>query len=475
MRCQLVAICRLVAVSFAAALGAAPLAAQQDATAPRVVARVDPRVELLSLVFRFAGNPEYRQGKVDAYIAAIEAHCHEHRDHAVVQMAAALRRARGVSYDAVMGLAVHLDDELQPVMPLAKSERLDRRWSAEDATKFIAALRDFAKDVRFADFVRAQRGLHELTAQRMQAVIDEHVRMPWFDQFFGARPTASFELALGLLNGGACYGPSVRLPNGKEQLHCILGVWQTDAQGKPTFDHSVVGTVVHEFCHSYCNALMEGQRQELQEAGEQLFAVVADDMRRQAYGNAQTMLNESLVRAAVVRYQLAARGEAAAAREIAEQHALGFHWTGGLAALLGEYEAAREQYATLEQFMPRIVAFFQQQPQTLAAEMAARPRVVAIVPANGAKDVDPATKAIVVTFDRPMRDGCWAVVGGGEHFPKTGKPSYDAARKVLTIPVELKPNWRYELWLNRGKYDSFQSEDGHKLRSVHVTFHTRAK
>jgi hypothetical protein len=87
--------------------------------------------------------------------------------------------------------------------------------------------------------------------------------------------------------------------------------------------------------------------------------------------------------------------------------------------------------------------------------------------------VDPKTTAIVVTFDRPMRDQSFAVVGGGDHFPKTtGRPSYDQDCKVLTIPVELKPDWSYEFWLNRGKYDSFRSADGEMLQPVHVQFRT---
>jgi len=44
---------------------------------------------------------------------------------------------------------------------------------------------------------------------------------------------------------------------------------------------------------------------------------------------------------------------------------------------------------------------------------------------------------------------------------------------VLTIPVELEPDHDYELWLNRGHYDSFQGREGVALESVHVTFRTR--
>ena len=79
----------------------------------------------------------------------------------------------------------------------------------------------------------------------------------------------------------------------------------------------------------------------------------------------------------------------------------------------------------------------------------------------------------MITFDRPMQGGM-AVVGGGEHFPElAGKAAWDRTRQVFTMPVKLKPAWDYELWLNRGKFDSFRSADGTPLQSVHVTFRTR--
>jgi hypothetical protein len=35
-------------------------------------------------------------------------------------------------------------------------------------------------------------------------------------------------------------------------------------------------------------------------------------------------------------------------------------WIDGLSTLVGEYETDRDQYATLDSFMPRIVAYFGQ-------------------------------------------------------------------------------------------------------------------
>jgi hypothetical protein len=96
-----------------------------------------------------------------------------------------------------------------------------------------------------------------------------------------------------------------------------------------------------------------------------------------------------------------------------------------------------------------------------------------MIPANGATDVDPSLTAIQVTFDRPMKDGSWALVGGGPHCPETtGRPSYDSRRTTWIVPVKLKPEWDYEFYLNRGQYDSFRSAEGVPLESVHVTFST---
>ena len=53
-----------------------------------------------------------------------------------------------------------------------------------------------------------------------------------------------------------------------------------------------------------------------------------------------------------------------------------------------------------------------------------------------------------------------------------GMPSYDESRKVCTIKVRLKPDWRYQFWLNGGRWMNFQSEGGVKLRPVKVVFWT---
>jgi hypothetical protein len=239
----------------------------------------------------------------------------------------------------------------------------------------------------------------------------------------------------------------------------------------------MISTVVHEFTHSYANPLVDQHLRDLEDAGRNLWPRVADRMRRQAYGNWETMMRETLVRACVIRYVNRYQGADAARKAISEEEARGFLWMSRLVPVLARYEQQRDTARTLEAWMPQVVSFFDGYSATFEKDQKAldarRPRIVSMTPANRSQNVDPNLTAIRIVFDRPMRDGSWAVVGGGPRYPETpGKASYDEARKVFTLPVKLKPDWSYEFWLNRDKFQAFVSEAGVPLESVHVTFNT---
>jgi hypothetical protein len=441
---------------------------------------VDPRVELLSLIFRLAGNPEYNMAKVKSYAEDADKQFGKFRDHAVVNLARELCSTHGVSYDAVMSMAIHLTDaeHLKLKLPLEPwPEGLDKRWTAPDVSNFLASAQQFVKDSSFQEFIEQHRPLYQTTVARMQTLMDKEAHLEWFDAYFGQRPQASFTVALGLLNGGGSYGPHFRAADGREELYCVLGVWQTDKQGLPEFTRDKLPIVVHEFCHSYANPLIERHLAELQASGDALFEQVAERMRSQAYGNGQTTLKESLVRACVIRYVRQYEGEEAARRAIQAEIRNGFLWMPEMSDLLGDYEAHRDQYPTLEDFSPRLVTFFAETaknfPKTQTDLAGKRPKVVSMIPANGAQDVDPDLTTIQVVFDRPMAGKSWSLVGGGDHCPEAGKDAhYDVQRKIWTVPVKLKPDWSYEFMLNSENYKGFCSEEGVPLEPVSVTFKT---
>ena len=480
-----VTVTALVAQRVQAAVEAGTLrgpGTKARASAPRLRVAVDPRVELVSLLFRLAGNPEYNQGKVESYLADVDQQFGKFGEHAAVKLARRLRETRGVSYDACMSLAVLLTDAREPAvkLPLAPwPESLDRRWNAENVVEFLAATKQFIQDTAFQEFVEKHRPLYQTTENRLRELMEKEAHPDWFYNYFGERPGASFTLVPALLNGGSCYGPHARDSAGNEELFCILGVWETDSHGLPAFPKHVIGAVVHEFNHSYANPIIDRHFNELEGAGQKLFRHVADQMRSQAYGDESTMLRESLVRGCVVRYLRHFEGPAAEQAAIRKEKGRGFLWIKELSDLLADYEAGREQYPTLESFAPRMIAFLncyahdfgeKQSPRNVS-----RPKVVSIKPANGAPNVDPGLGTIEVVFDRPMRDNSWSLVGGGPHCPETtGRPQYDAGRTIWTVPVKLKPNWSYEFMLNSTSFTAFQSAAGVPLEPVSVKFKTGA-
>ncbi|MBN2592546.1 MAG: DUF4932 domain-containing protein, partial [Sedimentisphaerales bacterium] len=79
----------------------------QDRAKLKVV--IDPRVELMGVIFHLAGNPEYNRCKSKSYMKNLNENFAGHCDHPAVKMATKLRETRGISYDAVMGMAVHIE------------------------------------------------------------------------------------------------------------------------------------------------------------------------------------------------------------------------------------------------------------------------------------------------------------------------------------------------------------------------------
>src|SRR5262249_15611689 len=219
--------------------------------------------------------------------------------HPAVQLAQKLRNSRGVSYDACMSLAVLLTDARQPALKVPLSpwpESLDKRWNIESANEFVLATKQFVKDTGFENFVQQHQALYQTTEERLRELLQKEAHLEWFHDYFGELPQASFTVVPGLLNGGACYGPHARDSAGREELFSILGVWETDSQGLPAFPRNVVATIVHEFNHSYANPIIDRHFKEMAAPGQKLFVPVAEQMRSQAYGDASTMLRESLVR-----------------------------------------------------------------------------------------------------------------------------------------------------------------------------------
>ena len=266
--------------------GAADAATAGTAAAPQVAVSVDPRVELMSIIFRLADRREYNMGRLPGYVRDVDAQFGPFRDHPAVKYAAELRRS-SIGYDAPMSLAVHLKDAtgLEQRAPFAaRPGGLCPRWDPAEAAKMADLARDFAKASGFNDFYARHQPLYDTAVQRMQALLKSEMRMEWFGEFFGPGKRADFRIVLGMLNGGNNYGPHFVNADGSEEVYSVLGVWQADKDGQAVFSAGIVPTIVHEFTHSYANPVVDQYAKELQRPGKKIYKEVKDVMGTQAYG-----------------------------------------------------------------------------------------------------------------------------------------------------------------------------------------------
>jgi hypothetical protein len=456
---------------------------------PTIQVTVDPRVELLSIVFRLAGNPEYSHTQFESYVKDIETQFGPHRGHPVVAFAQKLRNTCGISYDAVAAMAIHISPppELAPETDFAMRVP-EPRWKPPDALTFLTLLRDFAADSKFEEFFSAHAAMYDVARTRMESLVNDSVDVPWFNALFGTPPPAAFNLIVAAGNGGSNYGPRLVHDDGGEEFFALIGVWQCDDNGMPTFDAAFTPTVIHEFSHSFVNPLVLSHLDELEESCTALFAASADAMRSQAYGNWETLAYESLVRAVVVKYILDRDGVEAAAKNIAEQEGRSFFAVEPLVAELNDYAEHRDEYKTLDNYFPRIVECFNNVAARLsigvtdetappANDDGKPPEVLSTTLPNGATDVDPATTTLPITFDRPMK-AAWSLVRDfndpDASYPEVSELGFDeATMTVFTITLTLKPATTYSLYLNSDTGGAFESQAGTPLPAYNIRFTTR--
>jgi hypothetical protein len=322
--------------------------------------KVDKRIELVSIVARLAGYSEYNEEQCKIYTQDIHSYFDKYKDHPLISFASKLRKERGIGFDAVMKIAFHID---QPPLFIPKVEFDDnipeKRWGKENAMKFLELLRDFYIVSEFEKFYNDHAYLYSITEERFSPIY-EALNVDWYYSYFGIKPNGSFNVIIGLGNGGSSYGGKVVYPDKKEEVYAIMGTWIVDSTNMPIYNvRNYLPTLIHEFVHSFVNPLIDKFSIQLENSGKIVYELQKGNMRRQAYGDWKSMMYEYLVRANVIRYLLKNDSYQIAKNQLIEEIGNGFYWTTGLVNILLEYQNNRVKYPNLESFMPVVVDFFE--------------------------------------------------------------------------------------------------------------------
>lgn len=445
----------------------------------------DERTDLMSVVWRLMGDRVYGTTAIQPYCRSVDAYFASYKEHPAVVMAAECYHS-GIGYDAVMSYGLHLlisadgrltfDAQLQH-----EADRSFSRWSQAQQEEFLPLLEDFYRKSHFHQWYVSTEPIRQEAVQAFCQAADSF-DLQWFDRFFGPRAQNSeFRVILSLLNGENNYGCSEPMCNGGVRLTPVIGCCRMDSEGKLDYPEEVVLPIlVHECCHSYCNALDAKYWKKMKKNAAALFELEKDKLILQAYTGPQIMLDETFVRSCVIRYQLSHGKEAERGRLIGEQRLMGFPLTADIVEQLGNYERQREKYAVMEDFMPVYIrtvnAFSCRDLAKAKAEAARNTATYTCNIADGDSLIPSGRFKLVITFSKPMRPVIALGEGrkNGEFLPLAYSlmESFDwnESMTVQTILLDLEPHTLYSFSI-LGNY--YRTADGYTAgETLNIDFTT---
>ncbi|MEJ8769408.1 DUF4932 domain-containing protein [Prevotella sp. HCN-7019] len=339
------------------------------AKAQSIIPQVNENVELMSILSRMAGFPEYNMDMAGQYIKDMDNYFKDNTEHQAVHYMKELRNKYGISYDAVMSMAVHLDNR-NGTLSLIEEDipTLEKRWKNVDKDEFLSYLNNFYKDTKFNEFFRSHKDLYGKGLKSYQDNVINHFDIDWYSDFYGNEPQETFSVIIGFCNGGGNYGVNRQITGKMKEVFAIVGYY-VDKKETPMYSKEYLPTLIHEFNHSFINHYLDENKypiyvKQLEPAATNLFISSHWSMSKQAYGNWKTMINESLVRAAVICYMLDNEYEPEEIRNVLlEQVQRNFRWMPELVSLLRKYEKKQSKYGNFEKFYPNIIKFFKEYSQ----------------------------------------------------------------------------------------------------------------
>ena len=365
-------IIALAALVVAVAVNANEAVVPVSAMAGPIEVRVDPNFELIAMVCHLAGYEEYALSLYkEQDRKLIKDRFGSFTNHPTVKAFKEYRKKSGIGYDAPAALSVHLKPDLSGyLVPLEPwPQRLDARWKKIDLEKVRRQLVDFRSASRFDEWYAARAEANKtIIGEAIKKISDMHLP-EWLGSYYGPQKRRmSLRVVLSLMTCGNNYGCSIDLSD-EETLYT------------PIVGHSewgIVQILPHEFSHPFNRApdrriLREVERKCPQAlAGmKQEFEKVKGKMSRQSYGNFHTWWGETFNRANELRYfrsylpeyedrstkYVVVKFTDMVMYRLESFEARGFALVRPLYNLLDKYEADREKYKTLDDFVPVVVDF----------------------------------------------------------------------------------------------------------------------
>ena len=241
----------------------------------------------------------------------------------------------------------------------------------------------------------------------------------------------------------------------------------------------VLPILVHEFCHAYCNPLVDAFYADMEPSLLSAYAYEKRKLSSQAYTTPRTMMYETLVRSSVIRYLASHKSLTPQHRKelIGREEALGFVLTETTEESLAAYEAAADGTKGLTPYMPELVrdigkfsvkAYAKRRKAEKAAADKLRVHYRCSIK-DGARNITPGPLTLSITFDSPMEEGI-SIGMTDKEIPEYESHTWSDDHRTLSILFHTRPSTTYGMLIMG---EGFVSHDGRRAVESELTFTTK--
>ncbi len=331
---------------------------------PRVHLEIDPRVELIQVIY-FIANPKWYQERVSPYLVRANPYnYHYMRDVAEYfgnyTNATAVRMVpmmveQGIAYDAIPEFALHLNPvNFSKVMNWSDMLKYRPWLNVTLLDEFAEAVVQFANETNFWKFYNEHRTFYNETLIEFEEGNSRTILnvIRFEESFFGENASSWTIVPLTLISR---HGFGVHITrNGGKYVYAFLG-FSYVKDGIPIVGISGTGVtfLVHEFAHSFVNPAVD-EYYSLFQPYEPLYDPVREKLSMMAYTNFKIMLYETFVRA-VEAYYLNTTGDQEEAKRKLGMYSVSFYFIkDAYNAYVNDYMKHRDVYRNYTDFMPEL-------------------------------------------------------------------------------------------------------------------------
>lgn len=320
---------------------------------------IDPRIEVLAALQSVSGYNEKYHLLTDrdfSYKNDMIKYFSKFSKHEAVKLFDTMSSIN-FAYDAPPYTMLYLSNPLSLKAKQDFDEQLKSRIGEGSLNKFSEQIKNFAVKTKFNEYFNKHQEFYKSVLDKNSKLMGDEDYIGYLEQYYGMKQK-SYNIILAPMFAGGGYGPRIKSENGNYDVYSIQGTNSVENDipvmgEKESFRY----VALHEFSHSFVNPLTEQYESEVQSSSK-LFDPISDKMKKQAYTNWETCVNEHIVRAVVARLAYIHAGKQEYDRAIYLEKANGFLYIETLTNKLEEYENNREKYKSFKDFYPELLDVF---------------------------------------------------------------------------------------------------------------------